>query len=186
MLKPNCLSAFLVDGTGPYPIIDGSTPAKVVAVMRALGFKPSASARSLDITIMPDAPSVICDDEPAVTVPPLGLKTGRKPASASTVVSSRMVSSWATINGTPLSSCPITGIISLSNLPSARALAASLCERSENLSMSSRLMPCIMANISAVMPMLPDALATDKPSSGFTSAPLFISIWPMCSTPPTT
>ena len=74
-------------------MIDGSTPANAIAEIFALGFKPNSAARSADIITMPDAPSVICDDVPAVTVPPFGLKTGRSPAKPSSVVSSRIVSS---------------------------------------------------------------------------------------------
>ncbi len=74
-------------------MIAGSTPATAIERITAIGWMPRSWARWADMTIMHDAPSVICEDVPAVTVPPLGLKAGLSAARLSRVVSGRMVSS---------------------------------------------------------------------------------------------
>ncbi|MNN68055.1 hypothetical protein D3C81_1837310 [compost metagenome] len=72
---------------------DGSTPATAMERSTASGWMPRSMARCPLITIMHEAPSVICEEVPAVTVPPLGLNTGLSSASPARVVSGRMVSS---------------------------------------------------------------------------------------------
>ncbi len=166
-------------------MMDGSTPASVIARIRATGSSPSACARSADITSMAEAPSEICDEVPAVTVPPCGLNAGGRLARPSRVVSGRMVSSCSTSASAPAASWPSTGMISRANLPSTVALWASWCERRPSLSCASRPMPCIMARYSAVMPIMPAALATFSPSLGLISTSSIIGRWPRCSTPPT-
>ncbi len=47
-------------------------------------------------------------------------------------------------------------------------------------------MPCILPSISAVRPIMPDALAAYSDRAGFGSTPCIMPTWPMCSTPPTT
>ncbi len=59
----------------------------------AFGCKFNACARSADIIIIAEAPSESAEEVPAVTVPPLGLNTGRNAASFSNEVSGRMTSS---------------------------------------------------------------------------------------------
>ena len=77
-----------------------------------------------------EAPSVICDELPAVTLPS-GLNAGFSLASVSAVVSGRMPSSAVTISSVSMS-LPVslssglawTGMISLSKRPSSVAWAA--------------------------------------------------------------
>src|SRR5699024_11786197 len=83
--------------TGPTPIISGSTPATANEWNLAKGASPSASAFSRFMTRTDAAPSLICDELPAVTVPVTenaGLKLaktsidvhGRTPSSVSKVI----------------------------------------------------------------------------------------------------
>ncbi len=77
-------------------------------------------------------------------------------------------------------------MISSLNLPSTVALWASWWERTPNWSWASRVMPCILPSISAVRPIIPDALAAYRDRCGFGSTPCIMPTWPMCSTPPMT
>ncbi|MOA00408.1 hypothetical protein D3C78_1197670 [compost metagenome] len=85
-------------------MIAGSTPATAMERMTANGWIPRSMARWPDMTIMHDAPSVICDEVPAVTVPPFGLNAGFSDARPSRVVSGRMVSSKSNTFRKPFSS----------------------------------------------------------------------------------
>src|SRR6195952_1166646 len=147
---------------------------------------PRSMARWPDMTIMHDAPSVICEDVPAVTVPPFGLKAGLRAARLSRVVSGRMVSSKSYIFRKPFSSYPCIGMISSLKLPSPVACCARRCERTPKASCASRVMPCILASISAVRPIMPEALAAYSDMCGLGSTPCIMPTWPMCSTPPMT
>jgi hypothetical protein len=110
-------------------MMEGSTPATVIARTRAIGFSPRAWAFSADIISIAEAPSEICEDCPGVTVPPLGLNEGLSLARPSMLVSGRMVSSTVTDTSAPASSWPSMGMISRANLPSTVALWASAWER---------------------------------------------------------
>src|ERR1700733_984991 len=61
-------STVVVAGIGPVSIVTGSTPARAKAWKRARGRRPSAFAFSSLITSTADAPSVICEEFPAVVV----------------------------------------------------------------------------------------------------------------------
>ena len=74
------------------PKRSGSTPAVAYATRRASGVSPRSRARVSLITTTAAAPSLICDELPAVTVP-LTWNAGRSFASASTDVSRRGPSS---------------------------------------------------------------------------------------------
>ena len=78
----------MVEGTGPYPIISGSTPANAKVTMRALIVKPSSIALSSAITSAAVAPSFKPAAFPGVTRPP-GRNGVFNPASASIVVPGR-------------------------------------------------------------------------------------------------
>ena len=56
-------------GIGPVSMVMGSTPAKAKAWKRARGVRPSAVAFSSLMISTPEAPSVICEELPAVTLP---------------------------------------------------------------------------------------------------------------------
>ena len=51
------------------PKRSGSTPAVANATKRASGVRPSAFARAADVTTTAAAPSLVCDELPAVTEP---------------------------------------------------------------------------------------------------------------------
>src|SRR5450631_484672 len=58
-------------GTGPMPMIDGSTPDDAYALIFASGLRPSLAACSALITTTPAAPSLMPDAFAAVTDPSL-------------------------------------------------------------------------------------------------------------------
>ena len=110
-------------GTGPIPIVAGSSPLVPNAAMRARGFSPSAAAFLAVITTTAAAPSLIPDALPAVTEPALS-NAGRNPASASAVVFLLMNSSVLKIIGSPLRWGIETDTISSLNLPASCAADA--------------------------------------------------------------
>ncbi len=130
------------------PITSGSTPATAKERKASSGSMPSASALSRLITTSAAAPSLVCDELPAVTLPPLR-KTGLSLPIASRVESARTPSSLSKENvasrRSPCSSTHTlrtsTGTVSSANFPSARAAAARWCERSPKASWSARLTP---------------------------------------------
>src|SRR6185369_13824768 len=67
--QPAFSSAFFDAGTGPMPMIAGSTPDDANALIFAMGFSPSACARSALITSTAAAPSFKPDAFAAVTEP---------------------------------------------------------------------------------------------------------------------
>ena len=133
----------------PHPHLLRKAAGVGIGHQRASGLMPSACARSTDITTAAAAPSEVCDELPAVTVP-LAWKAGLSLASASSEVSARGPSS--TLNS-------IFGLAELglrvrrgkrdraparsprSNLPAACAASAFWWLASANWSASSRVMP---------------------------------------------
>src|SRR6476659_82305 len=83
-------------GTGPTPKRSGSTPAVAKVTNRAIGVRPRSRACAAEVTITADAPSLVCDELPAVTEP-LGWNAGRSLASASADVSRRGPSSMENV-----------------------------------------------------------------------------------------
>ncbi len=67
--NPASFSAFGIATTGPMPMISGGTPPTAKLTKRAIGFSPSSRAFFSDITSAAAAPSLVCDELPAVTVP---------------------------------------------------------------------------------------------------------------------
>ena len=112
-------------GMGPVNIVMGSTPARAKAWKRARGRRPRAFAFSSLMIRTAEAPSVICEEFAAVTLPS-SLKAGFSLASDSRLESGRMPSSAAKISSVslPSSSWMATGTISFSKRPSAVAWAA--------------------------------------------------------------
>ena len=90
ILRPR---TFVVAGIGPVSIITGSTPASAKVWKRARGVRPSLFAFFSLMMSTAAAPSVICDELPAVITPPSGLNAGFSRASFSRLVSVRMPSS---------------------------------------------------------------------------------------------
>src|SRR4030095_8981367 len=71
-------------GTGPMPMIDGSTPVVAYALILASGVMPSCAARSAVITSTAAAPSLMPEALAAVTDPSLA-NAGRSPEIDSSV-----------------------------------------------------------------------------------------------------
>ena len=118
-----------VAGIGAVNMIWGSLAATAKVWKRARGRSPRAVALSSLMISTAAAPSEICDEVPAVTVP-VSEKAGRRPASFSNDVSRRMPSSTS-INpvtsvapGTSGWTRASSGTISLANRPSSVARAA--------------------------------------------------------------
>ena len=117
--------------TGPIPIILGSTPAEAKLTKRAIGVRFNSLTISSLIIKTKAAPSLICEEFPAVTLPSAA-KTGLNPANASTEVPARGPSSLLTtydlVSFLPFSlmnvCSTVIGTIWSSNLPSAWAFKA--------------------------------------------------------------
>ena len=101
-------------------MISGGTPAVAKLTRRAFGFRPSSCAFVEDITRAAAAPSLVCEELPAVTVP-WAWKTGFNFARASREVSARgpsslskMVSVWTGFEPEPFRDdvSTVTGTIS--------------------------------------------------------------------------
>ena len=94
-VKPACFNAFGIAFTGPIPMILGSTPADAKLTNRAMGLIPNSFTNSSLIIKTNAAPSLICDEFPAVTEPSAA-NTGFKLPNAATVVSALGPSSFFT------------------------------------------------------------------------------------------
>ena len=81
--------SFRVAGIGPVSIITGSTPTVVWSTIRRAASAPSSWPSRRDISSTAAAPSEICDELPAVTLPS-SLKAGFSAESASRLVSGRI------------------------------------------------------------------------------------------------
>src|SRR2546427_589284 len=136
MRSPARLSTFWLAGTGPQPMISGSTPATAVARIVASTGSPSSFARSRVMSSTAAAPSLICEELPAVTCPP-SLKDGTSVASFSSVVSPR--GPWSRSAVPPAGRA--TGTSSSLKRPSSWAATARWFERRAKRSESSRLVP---------------------------------------------
>ena len=161
-LRPASRSALRTAGTGPRPNSSGLTPAVVNATNRASGVSPSCAARSAATTMAAAAPSLICDELPAVTVPP-ARKAGRSPASAAADVSRRGPSSTSRVVsvtcGAPLPPpAPSTlrtgtGTVSSAKRPASIAATARSWLRSAKASCSAREICDAAAWFSATRPV---------------------------------
>src|SRR3989442_1266361 len=80
-VRPARSSAFFAAGTGPKPMMRGSTPATPVDRMRAIGLAPATSPAFLLATIIATAPSLMPEALPAVGAPVFdkGANFGRVP-----------------------------------------------------------------------------------------------------------
>ena len=90
-------------GIGPSSMSTGSVPTTLWARTRARGLRPSTCALSFDISSTAAAPSVICEEFPAVMLCS-GLKAGASADTASYEVLARMPSSAVIV-----SVCPFIG-----------------------------------------------------------------------------
>ena len=132
-----------VAGITAVNMICGSLAATAKVWKRARGRSPRAFALSSLMISTAAAPSEICDEVPAVTVP-VSEKAGRRAANFSSDVSRRMPSSasrspvTSAAPGTSGCTRASSGTISLANRPSSVARAARWWEVSANRSISSR------------------------------------------------
>src|SRR6185503_13191523 len=156
ILSPVLASSFCTAGTGPMPMISGSTPTVANARNTPSGTMPSWSAVSRFMTSAAAAPSEIGDELPAVTLPPIA-NAGGSLASPSSVVSGRGSSSTVKSRYArwPASSYATarTGTISSLNAPVSSARLAFICERYANSSCICREIWNRLATFSAVMPI---------------------------------
>src|ERR1700730_17894129 len=95
-LIPACLRALGTASTGPIPMIRGCTPALAQATNRAIGCKDNSVTIFSLITLTNAAPSLVWDEFPAVTEPPVA-KTGLSLDNAASEVSALGPSSVSTI-----------------------------------------------------------------------------------------
>ncbi len=72
----------VADSTGPRPMMPGSSADHWLSRMTAFGVRPCFATASSDARITQDAPSVICEELPAVTLPQGRSNTGFSFASA--------------------------------------------------------------------------------------------------------
>src|SRR5580704_11738718 len=123
-------------GTGPIPIMRGSTPAEVTAEIRASGFRLFCFTKCSFATITAAAPSVIPEELPAVMVPVFE-NTGASLPSFSMLASANGCSSRLNVV-VPFLPSIVTGTSSASNRPAAIARPARVCDISAYSSCSSR------------------------------------------------
>ena len=108
--KPRRAISLWLAGTGPMPIIFGSTPAVAIPIILARGVRPYRRAASAEAISIAAAPSFTPDALPAVTVPP-ARTTGESRARLSIVVPARGCSSRVT-TVSPALPVIVTGTIS--------------------------------------------------------------------------
>ena len=133
--NPACFNAFGIAFTGPIPMILGSTPADAKFTKRAIGVTFNSFTISSLIINTNAAPSLICEEFPAVTLPSAA-KTGFNFDNASIEVPNLGPSSLFTmydfVSFLPFSLIKVCstliGTICLSNFPSACAFKALLCD----------------------------------------------------------
>lgn len=68
-VQPALARALVTAGTGPVPMMEGSTPAMAEHTTEHRGSRPRRTASALDMTSTAAAPSFIPEELPAVTVP---------------------------------------------------------------------------------------------------------------------
>src|SRR5699024_6295253 len=155
--SPASLSALGTASTGPTPIISGGTPATANDLNLSCGVNPSASAFSRSISRTDPAPSLICEELPAVTDPVVE-NAGLNLASISGVVPERTPSSVSNVflTSTMFPSSPTTrstisyGTISSLNLPDLIAASARSCLCAAKASCSALEIENLFATSSAV------------------------------------
>ena len=124
--------------------------------------RPSAAARSREVTTTAAAPSEIWEALPAVMVPS-GENAGRSRPRASAVVPGRMPSSWSTVTS-PLRWAITTGTISSPRTPFLVASAARSWERADHSSWAARSIPRRWLTWSERSPMWASSKASQSPS----------------------
>ena len=155
-------------GTGPMPMMRGSTPALAQPVMRASGRRPRAAAQVDDASTtrraaVGDARRRAGGDDARLALD--DRKRERQPGEASSVEPARGCSSAMTVVGAAARSVTSHGgAISAAKCPRRSARSALCWLSSANRSDSSRVMPYWRARISAVSPMIKPDSGHEKPS----------------------
>ncbi len=168
-----------VASIGPSRWKYGFDPTSAWSTIRARGVRPRACASSESINSTADAPSLICEEVPAVCRP--SGSTVRSPAKPSRVVSRRPSSAETVLIssvGLPVS-LSITGlcsgVISRSKRPSSTAMRALRWDSNPSTSRSSRVRPRFLAILSAPSNWLGMSIVQDSgrgsPAPGGTLAP---------------
>src|SRR3954468_3023527 len=173
MSRPVLASRRWTAGTGPMPMIRGSTPTTSQPTSRATTGRPSSPAARREATMIAAAPSVIPEALPAVTRPP-SRKTGASLASEARVTPSRGCSSVSTWMS-PFFPGTVTGAISGAKRPAARARSLRFWLSTAQASEAARSIPASSASSSAVSPMTSFDSGSLKPSWYMPST---ISAWP--------
>ena len=150
--SPAFSSALREAGTGPMPMIFGSTPACAYDTNRASGFSPRRSASARSISTSAAAASFRPEALPAVTEPPSFLNAGLSLLMSSSLASMRTCSSVSNIT-VPLRPTSGTGTICSLKRPCAMACCARRWLSSAASSCCARLMSNCAATFSAVTPM---------------------------------
>ena len=140
----------------------GATPATALPITRALGFSPWRLTPAALASSNAQAPSLMPEAFPAVTVPPARNGVGSL-ASASRLVA-RGCSSLFTTTASPRFAGRDTATISAANNPAACAASARCWLRNANWSWSSREMAWSAATFSAVSGM--DSTPNSRSSRG--------------------
>ncbi len=122
IFSPARSRTLLVAGTGPIPMISGSSPADCPSIIRARAFKEYFFNARSETTRMAEAPSLSEDAFPAVTTSP-PRTTGRRPESTSILVPGRGPSSVSTMVS-PFRCLTVTGTISSLKCPASMAAMA--------------------------------------------------------------
>ena len=148
---PALANAFLLAGTGPIPIIEGSTPATAILFIFAMGTRPNFNIAASLANNIAAAPSFMPEEFPAVTVPSFA-KAGFSCPSFS-MLDKRGCSSLSK-SKTLAPICTCNGIISSAHLFAANALAYFFWLAMANSSCALRLMFHCRATFSAVSPIL--------------------------------
>ena len=126
-----------VAGTGPIPMIEGSTPTTSLSPIHASGVRPRSRAADSAASTSDAAPSVMPEEFPACTVPP-SRNTGGSLARSCSVVSARGCSSAVMVRSSPFRPATFTGAISDSKRLSLIAAPARLWLSSAKRSCSLR------------------------------------------------
>ena len=149
--SPALARALLAASTGAKPKNCGSRAEAPLETMRAIGSRPSSVPPFSEPMNAAEAPSLIGEALPAVTVAFSPVRnTVRSWDRVSAVESARMVSSR--VNSVPRLLAGGTGTTRLSYFPASQAAAACWCERAENSSWSSREMLCFSRSCSVASP----------------------------------
>mmetsp|Transcript_31721 Transcript_31721/g.73848 ORF Transcript_31721/g.73848 Transcript_31721/m.73848 type:complete len:266 (-) Transcript_31721:312-1109(-) len=161
-------AAALMAGTGPMPILVGSTPTTAHDTSSASGLSPCCSTAASLATTSEAAPSQMPEAEPACTTPSF-LKVAGSLLSFSSVVA--LGCSSTTKSTLPFLLFTCTGEISSAKAPAECAAAHRSCDESAYASDCARVMPKSDARFSAVIPIGQPACVSVSPDQRVSTIP---------------